>query len=275
MAAPVEQNGAVFPELRAIVFRRLRIAILLYILVFVAVGELLASRRSTDWEDTLWVGIWLVNAEGSAAAAKYVDGLASDDFREVETFFADQARTHGVALEQPFRIRIAGRLDDPMPPLPQAGDMLGTIWWSLRMRWLVTRLNWATDGPAPDITVFALYHDEETGVALDRSTALEKGLIALANLYADRARQGPNRMIVAHELLHTLGATDKYDGQTNHPIFPAGYAEPGLEPLHPQSQAELMAGRIPVSASSARIPLSLKQVVVGPTTAAEIGWLRP
>jgi hypothetical protein len=42
--------------------------------------------------------------------------------------------------------------------------------------------------------------------------------------------------------------------------------------LYPQSFAELMAGRIPVSADEAEIPESLRQVVVGPQTAAEIGW---
>ena len=43
------------------VFRRFRIAILLYILVFVALGEFLAEHRATDWNNTLWVDVYLVN----------------------------------------------------------------------------------------------------------------------------------------------------------------------------------------------------------------------
>ena len=78
--------------------------------------------------------------------------------------------------------------------------------------------------------------------------------------------------MIAHELLHTLGATDKYDLQTNQPCFPHGFAEPDREPRYPQALAELMGGRIPISSDEAQTPESLRQVVVGPATAAEIGW---
>jgi hypothetical protein len=79
--------------------------------------------------------------------------------------------------------------------------------------------------------------------------------------------------VIAHELLHTLGATDKY-GNDNLPRLPDGYAEPDRQPLYPQTFAELMGGRIPVTASEAEIPESLQQVVIGPLSAAEIGWTR-
>ena len=36
-----------------------------------------------------------------------------------------------------------------------------------------------------------------------------------------------------------------------------------------------MGGRIPISERRADIPASLEQVVIGPATALEIGWLRP
>jgi len=75
-----------------------------------------------------------------------------------------------------------------------------------------------------------------------------------------------------HELLHTLGATDKYDLSNNQPLFPDGYAEPELTPLHPQLKAEIMGGRIPLSQLKAIIPSSLAKTVIGPKTANEIGW---
>jgi hypothetical protein len=55
-------------------------------------------------------------------------------------------------------------------------------------------------------------------------------------------------------------------------LHPVGYAEPTKEPLLPQTHAELMAGRIPVSATDSVTPESLRQVLVGSLTAAEIGW---
>jgi hypothetical protein len=82
-------------------------------------------------------------------------------------------------------------------------------------------------------------------------------------------------MVLAHELLHTLGATDKYAPGTNAPRFPDGYASPEAKPLLPQTKAELMAGRIPLDAQRADIPTSLRQVVIGPVTSREIGWPGP
>jgi hypothetical protein len=36
-----------------------------------------------------------------------------------------------------------------------------------------------------------------------------------------------------------------------------------------------MAGRIPLDAQHAEIPSTLRQVVIGPATAREIGWPNP
>ena len=79
-------------------------------------------------------------------------------------------------------------------------------------------------------------------------------------------------MIITHELLHTLGATDKYDPQTNQPFFPDGFAEPERTPLYPQRWAEIMGGFIAVSEEKGLMPEGLSQTVIGPLTAGEIGW---
>lgn len=76
---------------------------------------------------------------------------------------------------------------------------------------------------------------------------------------------------VAHELLHCLGATDKYDA-AGHAIVPDGLAEPGLSPQYPQRYAEWMVGEVPTGPAQGRLPSSLAEVRVGPVTAREIGW---
>ena len=58
------------------VFKKLRIAVLLYILVFVAVGQLLDRWRARDWDRSLWVNVYPVNAAGSESTAKFIDSLA-------------------------------------------------------------------------------------------------------------------------------------------------------------------------------------------------------
>lgn len=139
------------------------------------------------------------------------------------------------------------------------------------MRWLATRLRWQAK-PSGDIVVFAVFHEPADGVSLDRSTALDKGRIGLAHLFADRAARETNQIVLAHELLHTLRATDKYSLATNAPSYPVGYAAPDARPLLPQHKAELMAGRIPLDEQHAEMPRDLDEVVIGATTAGEIGW---
>jgi hypothetical protein len=104
------------------------------------------------------------------------------------------------------------------------------------------------------------------------SVGMQKGLYAVVNVFADKRMAGSNDVITAHELLHTLGSIDKYDVTNSQPVYPIGYAEPDLKPLLPQTTAELMGGRIPITSSDSETPESLRQVVVGPMTAVEIGW---
>jgi hypothetical protein len=103
---------------------------------------------------------------------------------------------------------------------------------------------------------------------------LQGGLIGIINAFADKAYVGSNQFVIAHELMHTLGATDKY-AANNMPAHPAGYAEPYRQPLYPQRFAEIMGGRIPLSPQKSRMPESLDEVVVGVATAAEINWPLP
>jgi hypothetical protein len=256
-------------------FRRLRIALLLYVLAFIALAQFLTARRSTAWDAPLWVDVYTVDGDGSGATRSYIDSLQPTEFSGVETFLAAEARRHGVTIDQPFKLKIIGEQIGGLPALAPDAGPFETIMWSLRMRWLAARRQWESPGPRGDVVVFAVFHEPTEAIALDRSTALRKGLIVVANLFADRAASGSNQMVLAHELLHTLGATDKYDPGTNAPRFPDGYANPDLKPLLPQASAELMAGRIPIDRDHAEIPKSLRQVVIGPLTAREIGWPSP
>lgn len=254
-------------------FKTIRIAVLLYLLLFVAVGQWLTARNSTAWHNPLWVDVYPVNGDASEAAERSLERLAVEDFAAIEAFFMREAERFGIALERPIRFALAPQLDEPLPPIPDAGSIPNAILWSLRMRWLSVRLAWQSDRPSADIKLFVAFHDADADSVLERSGALRKGMVAIANVFAERHAEPTNQVIIAHELLHTLGATDKYDPRTNMPYFPQGYAEPRNEPLLPQSRAEIMAGRIAVSRTEARIPRSLYETVIGEATALEIRWL--
>ena len=253
-------------------FKKIRVAILLSILVFVAVGEFLAERRSTAWDHTLWVDLYLVDGDRLDTTQRYIDSIDAKEFAGIDEFFAAEANRYGVTIDQPFRLNVIGQYRGDLPTPDAHPSLLGTMWWSLEMRWLALKLDWQSSGPRPDIVAFAIYHDSAASAALD-SMALRKGLIAVTNLFAAREARGSNQVVLAHELLHTLGATDKYSPASNLPQFPDGFADPTLKPVVPQKKAELMAGRIPLDEQHAEMPESLRSVVVGRLTAEEIGWL--
>jgi hypothetical protein len=124
------------------------------------------------------------------------------------------------------------------------------------------------------VRVFVQYNAPVNGRTLAHSIVLRAGMIVLANAFGGADNEGGNNVVIAHELLHTFGATDKYDPATNQPLYPDGYAEPNAVPLLPQNAAEIMGGRIPLSRAEAEIPRSLEQTRVGAATAREINWLK-
>lgn len=254
-------------------FGTLRIAILLAILAFVAVGAWLDKARSTDWDAPLRVTVYPLAADGDAATRQYSAGLQSEDFAAVERFFADEARRHGIALEEPVRVRVSHAAPGLPPAAPSSPGPFGVALWSLKMRYWAWRVAANDPLPTPDIQVFALYHRTDGANAVPDSLGLSKGLMAVTHLYAGRDAAGSNHVVLVHELLHTLGATDKYDRTTGLPHVPDGLGEPARDPPYPQRTAEIMAGRIAVAPGEAAIPHSLRETVVGPVTAREIGWL--
>jgi hypothetical protein len=251
----------------------LRLAILIAVLLFVALGAWLDRARSRDWNDTLRVTVYPVSSSTDAGVRAYTAALQAGDFADVEAFFRDEASGYGVTLEQPVRIRVSHAAKELPPALPDRPGPLTIALWSLRLRYFAARTAWKDALPAPDIQVFALYSPLGPGAAaMPDSVGLSKGLIALTHLYGDAAAAGSNQVVLVHEVLHTLGATDKYDFATGQPLAPGGLGEQDREPLYPQDFGEIMAGRIATSARDAVVADSLEQMLVGPATALEIGW---
>ena len=254
-------------------WRKARIVVLLFILATVAQTAWLARTRSVEWQEPLRVAIYPIVADGSTQTGAYVDALRLTQFSGIETFFADEARRHGLALMKPVEIMLAPRVMSVPPAPPRNAGVFDAIVWTLSMRWWAWR-NDELRGPKPQVRMFVLYFDPGLHPRLAHSVGVPQGLIGRVNAFADAEMTPTNNVIIAHELLHTLGATDKYDAATSQPVHPEGYAEPQAAPLHPQRFAELMGGRIPLSPQRAEIPGSLAQVLVGTATAREIKWLR-
>ncbi|MGB5300448.1 MAG: hypothetical protein WBM52_15075 [Thiogranum sp.] len=253
-------------------FRTIRITILLLILFFVGMNTWLTQLRSTDWDESLWVVVYPVNGDNSPVTQKYIGTLSRDTFRSIESFLDDEANRYGMAISDPVTVRLAEQVADRPPLPPINGSTLSVMLWSLKLRYWAFR-NDNFDGPKPDVQMFVVYHDPDTHNTLRHSLGIQKGMIGVVNAYAGRSLAQRNNVVIAHEFLHTLGASDKYDRANNQPIYPDGYAEPDRTPLHPQRKAEIMAGRIPLSDHQAVMPKSFAASSIGAKTAHEIRWI--
>lgn len=252
--------------------QKIRVILLLLILATV-VQQAWLEKASLSWKDNFYVAVYPVKADKSPKVANYLHTLSREDFEPIAEYFAAKAEPYHLGLRRPIEVQLGAQVDDVPPAPPHQGDMLANILWSLKFRYFAWRHSPKVN-VKPAIRLYLLYYDPVTHPSLSHSTALNKGRVGRVNLFGDSSYAKQNLVILAHELLHTLNASDKYDLATALPIYPEGYAEPDKSPLYPQDLAELMGGRVPVSEALANIPKSLEHTLIGEKTAREIGWLK-
>ncbi|MCP4613815.1 MAG: hypothetical protein GY845_34430, partial [Planctomycetes bacterium] len=211
------------------------------------------------------------NADNTSEVAEYIDSLEETDFDPIENFMHEEAELCELMLDQPIAIHLAPEIKEMPPPLPETRTTMDAIIWSLKMRYW----SWQTDtydGPK-DVKIYVLYRTFKNEKVREISAGLQKGKIGLVQAPATDKLMNHTFLVIAHEMLHTFGATDKYDYETLQPIYPHGFAKPDQQPRYPQRMAEIMAGIIPVSKTKMKKPKNLNEVTLGMKTCIEIGWL--
>jgi hypothetical protein len=262
------------PAPRAGTFRQVRILVLLSILLIVSLTTCQERLRATRWNAPLYVAIYPIAADESPVTRAYLDAIDAAGFAPIDRFFEREGRRYGLALDEPVKTRFRAELDERPPGREPGASMLSTVLFSLKLRLWAWRVSRGSREPE-DVRMFVLYHDPALTPTVPHSLGLEKGHIGIVYAFAAPRMSGANDVIIAHELLHTLGATDEYDPRTDAPLFPNGYGDPRQVPLYPQAAAEIMAGRRMLSPTRWEQPDSLDEVVIGRTTATEIRWPPP
>lgn len=250
-------------------WRNVRIIILLVVLAAVANGAWYAKTRAASWTGTLRIAVYPINADQSPVTTAFISAQTSESYRDIEDFIEREAQRHGRDLTRPVSVSLAPEVRAHPPAPPFGGNVIEIAFWSLRLRYWA----WQHDsnrGPKAHVRLYVLFHDPARTQRVPHSLGLEKGMLGVVHAFAAKEDHGSNNVVIAHELLHTLGASDKYDFSTNFPRFPDGYAEPERSPRYPQSKAEIMGGRIPIDAARVEVPASLNDVVIGGRTAMEI-----
>jgi len=256
-------------------WRTIRIGFLLFVLAIAAWSTFYDRLSTTDWDEPLYIGIFPINPEGAGSSDAYIERLTQEDFADIATFINEEANRHGIAIPNAARVVLFPEVQEKPPVLAPGSGALSNLWWSLKMRLYARRNARPPRRAPPQVRIFVQYHDPSFSRSVPHSVGLQKGLVGVVHAFATDAMSSANNVVIAHEIMHTLGATDKYDPATLAPLYPGGYAEPDKDPRYPQDFAEIMAGRYPVDARTFEMPESLDEVLVGDETAREIRWIDP
>ena len=243
-------------------FRRIRILLLLAVLVLTLGLTSLERYMVREWRTPLDVSIYPINGDGSQAATDYIRALRPQDFSDTNTFLIRETQRYGLQQAEALKLSLEPEMQD-MPPTPPADrSALKTMVWSLKLRWWTYQHSGQMWPQLGKIRVYVLYHESKPGKTLPHSLGLQKGLIGVVHAFADPRQTAQNNIVIAHEILHTLGATDKYDAE-GRPIYPQGYAEPELPESIRRREAEIMAGRIALPDGRIVMPDSLEKCIIG------------
>lgn len=204
-------------------FKFLRVSILLTVLVIVVADQWLTRSRLSSWIEPVWMTIYPVYSTAGDGSRSYVESLDAGSFKEIGDFLARQGASYGRELNTPLNIQIAAPIDLLPPRVPMQGARFDIAIWSLKMRWWAWRRDREDELPSPDVQMFVLYRNVDEPKLPERSVGMQKGMYGIVNAYASRAYGPRNRIIIAHELLHILGASDKYQMGTGQPIEPADW----------------------------------------------------
>ncbi|HET6564998.1 MAG TPA: hypothetical protein VFG52_06250 [Xanthomonadales bacterium] len=252
-------------------FKLLRIVILLSVLFVIVVGTWMTERKLARWDQPIWVTLYPIVDEDNAASTRFAQSLELENFSAINDFLTAELSRYSVAMVEPLKFQLAPVSSEKPPAIPERHSPIAIAWWSLQMRWWAWRREKVGDLIAPDIQIFLIYHQPGEYSEMQMSVGMRKGRYGLVKAYTGAQNRSHNHIVITHELLHVLGASDKYAFGTGDPIFPEGYAEPNKVPLFPQNKAEIMAGVIPLSANQHYLPKSLEQCRIGQVTAEEIG----
>lgn len=251
-----------------------RVAVLLGVLVVViayAANDVMSRRARKAWDHTLSIAI-IVIRDGA------VEDAAVDALRERAPALAarmtSELHRYSPAAPAPFTFTVFGPVDHA-PAAPVAGEgviNLASHAWDLH--------RWTTDidarakvtAGAFDSRVYVMARPPTSKKHMIEGSSEQGGRVGVVTVDLDLATIDFALSVIAHELLHTLDATDKYTSSGIE--IPAGLAEPDRVPRFPQRFVEIMTRGRPISPAEEEVLDTLDDLAVGPATAREIGWAR-
>ncbi len=258
-------------------FFRIRVGVLLSILGLVlayAAYDIQSRRARNRWDHTLDVAVIILRRDPVDTA---VTDALHDRLSALEDRFESELKRYRPGAPRPFALQFFGPIDVIEDvPTPTGDGLVALVKHNWRLFWYLHSVDTLAklDSHIFDSRVYVVVHRptrrERTMV---EGASEQGGRVGTVGVELDGTMADFPLIVVGHELLHTLGASDKYDASGN-ALIPAGLAEPDRVPLYPQKFVEVMARNRPIGPGQEVVPQGLDELAVGPATAREIGWLR-
>ena len=221
-------------------FRNIRVVILLSVLAFAAIYTKEQRLNTTSWYQPIEVVIYPINGDGDSKTKHYIQSLTLKHFQDIDNFFIRHSKKYHLIVDKPIFTTLGATIDSH-PPSPPAdrNSRLEVMLWSMKLRYWTYKNTPDSISNKNRIRLYVLYHQGSDEQALEHSLGLQKGLIGIVHAYAKPKQTRQNAIIMAHEILHTVGASDKYSYQDNQPLYPNGYAQPGRNHYIPSDMLKL------------------------------------
>ena len=257
---------------------RVRIAILMGLLaatLLFAMHDVHSRHERTRWERPVTVAVALVQLGPVDQTAL---NALNARVRELEARLASEYHRYGGQLERPVTFTLFGPVtaNRGAPPDPDS-DVLSLARHSYELwRWThaIDSASKLSSGSFDSRIYLIMRAPQQKDIAWVEGSSELGGRVGVARVELDSASVDLSLFVTAHEFLHTLGASDKYDA-TGHALIPEGLVEPDRVPRFPQHFIEVMARNRVVAPGVEETPDSLAQLGVGLATAREIGWAGP
>jgi hypothetical protein len=262
-------------------FFQIRVLVLLAVLVIVLVYagyDIWDRQRRTTWSRPLHVAVILLHVGPHGSATEAALNLMQQRVGALEKKLLSELERYRPSAEPLLRFSAFGPVAVLRPPPQVASD---SLWDAAVHSFTLWRYTRAVDAAAQvssrgfDSRIYVLAEPVQSELRkVVEGFSQQGGRVGVARVELDVSTVDLGLFVVAHELMHTLGASDKY-GPDGSALLPMGLGDPEQAPLYPQSRAELMARNRVLSPGQETIPTSLSELSVGRWTAEEIGWVAP
>jgi hypothetical protein len=272
--APPEPPEARRLRHRKFYYFRLTVLMLLFLAVAAwAWNDIRERRERNSWVRPLHVGFVLLRA---GPVSDQTSEMLRARMADLQTHLEQEFQRWRQTTQVPFIFSVYGPLDISVPPPESYGEKLTDLAYFAYQQWRYLRdVDARAQVPRSELDsrIYLVIRPPNTGeLQFVEGQSEQGGRVGVVNVQLDESMVDFALIVAAHELMHTLGASDKYD-ELGHVMVPDGLAEPDKVPPFPQQYFEVMARNLPLSPEVEEPPEAIEQLRIGLKTAREIGWV--